>query len=144
MKTLAALFILLCLAAPSYALNWPHIDQLAVDLTFVPPHNEPVIYDLVARYRIRPVFEWSWWRIRSRSELNLWGCNKWRTPDEVGHGIPDAWEGSDWSVQKWRWDARFEGAIEVAPHCDIYTEYKIDGTVGKHYYWLTGVRFRLR
>ena len=73
----------------------------------------------------------------------MWGCNKWRTPDQVGHGIPDAWKGSDWSVQEWRWDARFEGSIEVAPHTDLFTEYKIDGTVGKHYYWLTGIRVRL-
>lgn len=141
------ILILVVLLAPSpvQAMEWPQLDQVAIDATFAPPHNEPVIGDLVARYRVRTVAEAHWQRLSFLGEVNLWGCQKWRTPDQVGHGIPDAWEGSDWDISEWRFDANYEVAFEVVKHVDLFTEYKWEQEYRGHnsYYWLTGVRVRL-
>ena len=139
------LVITLFTPVPAQAMEWPQLDQVAMDATFAPPHNEPVIGDLVARYRLRTVMQAHWQRLSFLGEVNLWGCQKWRIPDKVGHGIPDAWEGSDWSVQEVRWDANYEVAFALAKHVDLFTEYKWEQEYRGHnsYYWLTGVRVRL-
>jgi hypothetical protein len=145
--TLVGILLVLTLfaPAPAQAMEWPKLDQVAMDAAFAPPHNEPVIGDLVARYRLRTVMHAHWQRLSFLGEVNLWGCQKWRTPDQVGHGIPDAWEGSDWSVQEVRWDANYEVAFTLAQHVDLFTEYKWTQEYKGHdsYYWLTGFRLRL-
>jgi len=135
--------ILLCPSnAQAFELSYPEVDKISVDFTFAPPHNEPVIGNLVARYRVRNVVSAHWERLSLLAEFNLWACNRWRTPSQVGHGIPDAWKGSDWSIDEWRWDANYEVAYKVHKHFDIFTEYKWTEEYKGHdsYYWLTGFR----
>ena len=147
MKKIVLFLIIVCAVVPLtvLAIEIPSLDQIAIDATFAPPHNEPVIGDKVARYRMRTVTQAHWWRMSVLAEVNLWGCNKWRTPDKVGHGIPDAWEGSDWSIEEVRWDANYEAALALSRHFDVFTEYKWTQEYRGHdsYYWLTGFRWRL-
>ena len=99
MKLLIA--ALLALALPAQALDYDL--GLKYNLTFVPPHNEPIVGSLVARYRaeITPTLQLGKY-VHYELDLTTWGVNKWRTSEVVGHGFPEAWEGSDWSVDEWR------------------------------------------
>lgn len=137
---LAAMLLALTLpaGAADYSLRW--------NATFAPPHNEPVVGDRVARYRlhIEPGIEFKF--LRYRLAINAWGVNHWRTSDTVGHGFPEAWEGSDWSVEEWRTSTTHR--LELGPGwLHFFTEYYLPldrKSWGGHgmetnYYWLTGV-----
>lgn len=117
---------------------------LTWNLTFAPPHNEPVVGDRVARYRLYLDPEWRGEYVRFATPITIWGVNTWQPSKVVGHGS-EAWSNSDWSVEKVR--------VAITPRLEIgsqrlhfYTEYymplnrKSWGGHGleRHYYWLTG------
>jgi len=79
------------------------IHKIEVQSFFTIPHNEPVVDDKVARYRLTGKIEVDLWRFRGEYEGVLWGLNTWRTPDQVGHGFPDAWKGSDWNIERFKY-----------------------------------------
>jgi hypothetical protein len=113
--------------------------------TFAPPHNDPVVGDRVARYRVQvePNLEIGWLRYRLR--FNAWGVNRWQSVDKVGGGL-DSWSNSDWSVEKWRLSLLHQA--EFGPKSiHLFVEYyqPIDSNDWKghgletHYYMLTGI-----
>jgi hypothetical protein len=78
------------------------IHKIETQAFFTIPHNEPVVDDKVARYRLTGRIEVDLWRFRGEYEGILWGLNTWKTPDQVGHGFPDAWRGSDWNIERFK------------------------------------------
>lgn len=120
MKKFMVFLLLLVLVSPFVVLA----DQSTLDwsLTFAPPHNEPVIGDKVARYRLQLHPEWSSKFVRFSPEINAWGVNTWQTSDVVGHGVPDAWENSDWSVETVR--ISMTTRVELGPESiHLYAEH---------------------
>lgn len=89
---------------PHFSLQW--------NATFAPPHNEPIIGNRVARYRLQvePTVKFGW--LRYRLMINAWGVNRWQQGCVVGDGM-SAWENSDWSVERWRFS--FLQRAEIGP-----------------------------
>ena len=65
MKRLLLTLCFLLLTAPAWALE---LHQLTVDATFAPPHNEPVVGDRVARYRLQASADVRMWRFAWEGE----------------------------------------------------------------------------
>jgi hypothetical protein len=118
--------------------------SLKWNATLSPPHNEPVVGNRVARYRLQvaPHLDTRW--LRYKLQANAWGVNRWQLTDVVGSGL-EAWSGSDWSVEEWRFSLLHR--IEVGPkYLGLFMEgyMPIDrfswGGHGmeRHYYWLIG------
>lgn len=150
-RLLAALALIGTLASPVSAGSW--IDGTSTfvwNLTVAPPHNEPVIGDKVARYRLQLHPEYATTYFRVSPEINVWGVNTWQPSDVVGHGW-EAWQNSDWSVEEFRTSVTTRA--EIGPKAlHFYTEYywpidrKSWGGHGleRHYYWLVGVGGRIK
>ena len=130
----------------------PKLEQLEISATFAPPHNEPVVGDRVARYRLQAELDLRWWRLQWQPKVTAWGVNRWRPTDVVGHGIPQAWENSDWSVEKWRISHTQSLSLWLTDALALTTEYympvdrKSWGGHGleRHYYWLVGAKWTLK
>ena len=141
MKTLIAALLLTSLSAQ--ALDY----DLGLDynLTFVPPHNEPIVGSKVARYRIQatPKLELGKY-FRYEIDVTAWGVNDWRTSEVVGHGFPEAWEGSDWSVDEWRFSMTHKvelGTDKFHGYIEGYRPINGDewgGVSMRHYHLLVG------
>lgn len=88
--------ILLLVLLPSLAFAGPILEWRAMT---VPPANEPVIGNMVARYlaEVTPGYETD--NLRLGVTLKAWGVNYWLPPDVRGHGW-DKWEGSDYTVEE--------------------------------------------
>lgn len=118
--------------------------HLSYSATFAPPHNEPVVGNMVARYRLQlePSVEWEW--LRYKLTATAWGCNEWRS--DPGNGFPDAWEGSDWSVTEWRYSLTHRATVgpkRLGLFVENYMPLNRNSWGGhgmeRHYYLLTGV-----
>jgi hypothetical protein len=119
--------------------------NLEFNTTFAPPHNEPVIGDKVARYRIQVTPSLQWGIVEFRLKSNWWGVNTWQHPSIVGHGY-EAWENSDWSVEEWRWTGVSELSFNTSKRTAVYIESEYtEGFEGhQSYYHLVGFRWQLR
>lgn len=104
MKKMIVLLICgLCLFPVKTIAQGLSIHKIETQAFFTIPHNEPVVDASVARYRLTGKIELDYWRFRGEYEGVLWGLNTWRTPDQVGHGFPAAWRGSDWNIEKFKY-----------------------------------------
>jgi hypothetical protein len=145
---ISALSLLIC--APAGAVS---LDRFEISAAFSPPHNEPVVQDFVARYKIEADGSVRFWK-RVTADLNVkaWGLQDWRTPEQVGHGFPDAWRGSDWGVKTIRLDYTAKIGVDVYGPVQLFVEHQKWGYVSSvlpsshisEYYWLTGVRWRMK
>ena len=136
---LTILIILLPLSAQAYEVH------LGWNAAMAPPHNEPVVGNKVARYRlqVKPSVEFKYFRYSL--QVDAWGVNKWQPSSVVGHW-PDSISGSDWSVEEWR--VATTHRAEVGPYkVHAYIEYYMPldrhnwGGHGmeRHYYTLIGI-----
>ena len=124
---------------------------LNLDLTysaaFVPPHNEPVIGNKVARYRATVGADLHNDRLRVQPELLVWGVNTWQSG---GSQKSSSWFDDDWSIEDVR--PAFNLELDFGPeNLHLYSEYytpigdwsrKGAGSF-ESYWWLVGVRGRL-
>jgi len=123
--------------------------SLEYNFAFVPPHNEPVVGDKVARYRaqISPSLTTKWFRYHL--DINAWLVNTWQSRDVVGNDW-EAWRKSDWGVEDVRLSLlhRFSvGPEKVGLFVENYQPIDRHSWGGqgmeRHYYWLVGVGGRL-
>ena len=120
---LTVLIILLSVSAPALAYEVGDADiNLELSAQFAPPHNEPVIGNRVARYRIQITPTLDWGIVHYRIEANAWGVNIWQRPNVVGHGVPEAWENSDWSVEEWRYTGTGTLLIDLGAGTSLFVE----------------------
>lgn len=129
----------------------PTLDDLRLSVTFAPPHNEPVIGSYVARYRTELHGTVSWGPVEWTPRLTLWGVNTWRNSATVGH-FPDSWGNSDWSIEHYRLSTTQQIKLRATDHLAVFAEHYLPfqnerwGGHGleRHYYWLTGIEWRLK
>lgn len=76
--------------------------SVGYNVSFAPPHNEPVIGNKVARYRVELAPTLTYKGFEYQVKGTAWGVNTWRRPADVGH-FPDSWSHSDWTVDEWRY-----------------------------------------
>lgn len=155
MKRLLPLLVLL-VALPVAAADVgysPKVERLEVSAAFTPPHNEPIVQDMVARYKaeldtgVRFLK-----RFTFDANLKVWFLQNWRTPDTVGHGFPDAWEGSDWNFERARMDYNLRLGVDVYGPIQAFVEhnkwdYLTEAGPSSHmseYYWMAGIRYRMK
>lgn len=143
MRVLVFLLAIVLSAAPCFAA--PHLGQLSVDATFAPPHNEPVIGNKVARYRVRLLHNITWEKLEWEGQYFFWGVSTWRHPSTIDDGFPAAWEDSDWSVEEWRLTQIHRVSYRTSTHVDLFVEHKREQEFpgNRSYYYLVGIRFRL-
>ncbi len=148
MKKILAVLILI----PSLAFAW-NTERAEIGVAFAPPHNEPVVQDFVARYKVEADGSVRFWkRVTFDVNLKAWGLQDWRTPETVGHGFPDAWQGSDWNVKTIRLDYTAKIGVDVYGPVQLFVEHQKWGYLSNvmpsahvsEYYWMTGVRYRWR
>jgi len=123
-----------------------------LDLTwsagFVPPHNEPVVGNKVARYRTTIGAELTQGWFYLNPELTFWHVNTW-TPANTH--VTSSWEHDDWSIEGTRptLDLNLEIGPETMPH--LYSEYfaplgnwsqRGAGSFSS-YWWIIGIKGRL-
>ena len=134
--------LILLFSAPATAVEY-HLEWSA---GFFQPHGEAVVGAYVARYqgKIKPEIEFD--NFRLSSELTAWGLQTWQPSSVVGHGVPDAWENSDWTVEEWRYSSLTR--VEVGPDkifvfIENYMPFDRHQWKGHghldNYYWLGGV-----
>ncbi|MEZ4599175.1 MAG: hypothetical protein R2940_05245 [Syntrophotaleaceae bacterium] len=144
LKLVMLFSILLASCLSAYGGWFTDHTNLEYNITFAPPHNEPVVGDRVARYRVqlRPSVEFKYFRYNLK--IDAWACNTWQSNDVIGNG-GDAWDNSDYSIEKWR--IGFTHRAEAGPKIiHLFTEYYVpydnDSWGGhgmeRHYYWLVG------
>jgi hypothetical protein len=133
--------LVLLVALPSRAMD---LERFEVSTAFAIPHNEPVIGEYVARYKAELDASVRFLsRITFDANAKAWGLQEWRTPEVVGHGFPDAWQGSDWSIETVRMDYNFKAGVDIYGPLQAYVEHHPRSDVSS-YYWLTGFRYRLK
>jgi len=126
---------------------------LEVSAVFAPPHNEPVVQDMVARYKAE--FDGGvrfWKRVTFDANARVWFLQEWRTPETVGHGFPEAWKGTDWNFERVRMDYNLKLGVDVLGPVQVFVEhnkwdYLTRAKPSDHsseYYWMTGFRFKYR
>jgi hypothetical protein len=146
---LASLTILL-FASSASALD---IERFEVSAAFTPPHNEPIVQDMVARYKVEADGSIRFWtRFTFDANAKIWFLQDWRTPETVGHGFPDAWKGSDWNFEQARFDYNLVLGIDVWRSLQVFIEsnkwdYLSEARPTSHvseYYNMVGVKWRMR
>lgn len=131
---------------------FPRVERLEVSAAFTPPHNEPVVQDMVARYKLEGDGSIRFWkRVTLDANLKIWFLQDWRTPQAVGHGFPDAWKGSDWNFERARMDYNLKLGVDIVGPIQAFVEhnkwnYLTEARPAKEsdYYWMTGFRYRLK
>lgn len=73
---------------------------------------------------------------------DLWGFQAWR--DLRGYKWIDAVEASDYTVDKWKWTATQEFGVRFTDRVSWFNEYFISADGVADYYWLSGIRVKLR
>jgi len=150
MRVLAAVLALLLSASTASALD---LERFEVSAAFVPPHNEPIVQDMVARYKAEADGSVRFWkRFTFDANMKVWFLQEWRTPDRVGHGFPEAWKGSDWNFERARMDYTLKLGVDVIGPVQVFMEhnkynYLTDAAPADHqheYSWLAGVRWRMK
>ena len=113
---------------------------------FTPPHNEPIINDRIARYKVEGNIGYDIGRLDLDLAIKAWGLNKWQRG--IGSGWK-SWQNTDWGLEKIRLDCTMGLGIRVWLGFQLYVEGTkaryIYGDQPKNYpdkYWLmTGVRW---
>lgn len=149
MKNIIITLLLCLIAVPAIAL--PTLDHLDLEVTMAPPHNEPVVGDMVARYRGQLSADIRWGRVQWEPKLTAWGVNQWQSTAVIGNGS-DAWGNSDYTIDEYRISHTQNLSIWITDHAALTTEYympldrKSWGGHGleRHYYWLVGFKLRLK
>lgn len=143
MKAIILAILATILCTPCYA--DVHLDYSAA---FVPPHNEPVVGNKVARYRLTLEPELTWGRLTVNPDLTAWGVNTWTPSDS--HASP-SWIDDDWSVEEWRLSFKPQVSVRIIDRLSIFTEFytpvgdwtrKGAGSF-ESYWWVVGVKGRL-
>ena len=127
------------------------ISRLELSAAFTPPHNEPIIQDKIARYKLEGDFGFRYWRIDLDVNTKVWFLNDWQTPDEVGHGFPTAWENTNWNFNGSRLDFNVKLGMRVYDRLQVFVEhYQYEYLSGSkpashasEYYWMTGLRWKI-
>ncbi len=148
MKKLLTVLLLL-VASNVHAID---LTRLEVSAAFTPPHNEPVIGNYVARYKVEGDAAIRAWRFTLDGNVKAWFLQNWRTPEVVGHGFPDAWRGSDWGFHSVRLDYNVKLGFDIVRHLQAFVEHNKWGFVTEapagskpsDYYWMTGFRYKFR
>jgi len=147
-----ALFYLLLGMLIALALTAGPAQGMSLDLNysaaFVPPHNEPVVGNKVARYRIEMAPEIRFQYLQVSPTLTLWGVNTWVPRDQQ---LSNRWRDDDWSVEEVR--PTFNLGIGLGPErLQLFSEYfaplgnwsqRGAGSFSS-YWWLVGVRGEVR
>jgi len=140
------------LLLPSFALGGESLKlyRAELDLTFAPPHNEPVVSPYVARYRLRGIGEIEWWRFHLGANLTFWGLNTWQHPSVMGRGTA-SWQDANWGIEQVRLDYRYWVGFFLDPknRVSLFMEHgnwiyltDYDERQGYQYYYLWGVRLK--
>jgi hypothetical protein len=145
--------LLLFLAAPALAVD---LERAEVSAAFTPPHNEPVVASgassQVARYKIEGDGSIRFWkRVTFDANLKFWFLQDWRTGEVVGHGFPEAWRNSDWNFERVRMDYNLRAGVDIYGPLQVFVEHNKWAFVSESvpekvsdYYWMTGIRLRMR
>jgi len=144
---LTVLILFTVLVTPVHAAPFLEHTHLDWNLTAVPPHNEPVVGNKVARYRLQlePQIEYKFFR--AEAQLNAWAVNTWK-PKHMQAST--AWKDDDWTVEEIRYTTKFR--VEVGPKpLALFMEYyqPINDGWGKgassfgSYWWLVGISGRV-
>jgi len=150
MRISAVVLALLLSASTAMAVD---LERFEVSAAFVPPHNEPIVQDMVARYKAEADGSIRFWkRVTFDANMKVWFLQEWRTPDRVGHGFPAAWKGSDWNFERARLDYTLKLGVDVIGPVQVFMEhnkynYLTDAAPADHqheYSWLAGVRWRMK
>jgi len=131
----------------------PKLEKLEASVMFTPPHNEPIVQDMVARYKAE--FDTSirfLKRVTLDANAKMWFLQDWRTPEIVGHGFPDAWRGSDWNFERVRLDYNLKLGLDVYGPWQVVVEHNKWDYLSKslpndhvnEYYWMAGIRYRYK
>lgn len=149
-KTTALLCVVLTVALWSAVVAHGYGAELTaaeVSLAFTPPHNEPVIGDYVARYKIEGNAGVRVWRFTLDTDVKAWFLQDWRPPNVVGHGFPTAWRNSDWGFEKARIDYNAKLGFDLFGGWQAFVEHNRWSIIeeDRHdYYWMTGFRYILQ
>lgn len=121
------------------------VTDLSLGAGFYSPHGEQVVGDKVGRYRLDLQGEAEQDRLTMGARLYLFGVNTWQKPHIVGHGF-DAWDGSDWAVEDWRWEVQFRAGWKMTDRASLFYEHWRQEEFQGHqsYSDLWGLRLRLR
>ena len=150
MRRLIVALTILLFASTASAVD---LERFEVSAAFVPPHNEPIVQDMVARYKAEADGSIRFWkRVTFDANMKVWFLQEWRTPDRVGHGFPEAWKGSDWNFERARMDYTLKLGVDVIGPVQVFMEhnkynYLTDAAPADHqheYSWLAGVRWRMK
>ena len=149
MKAFAVVLALLLSASTAMALD---LERFEASAAFAPPHNEPVVNDQVARYKVEGDGSIRFWkRMTFDANLKFWFLQDWRTGEVVGHGFPDAWRGSDWNFERVRMDYNLKLGIDIVGPFQAFVEHNKWAYVSESkpsnisdYYWITGIRWRMK
>jgi hypothetical protein len=154
MKRILPLLILL-VTLPVFAADvdyFPKVERLEVSAAFTPPHNEPVVQDMVARYKAELDTNIRFLkRFTFDTNAKLWFLQNWRTGEVVGHGFPEAWRNSDWNFERVRLDYNLKLGVDIYGPIQAFVEhnkwaYVTESKPSKisDYYWMTGIRYRMK
>jgi len=151
-----SLAVMLCLLIPEAGIAsdlYPKVEKLEASTMFTPPHNEPIVQDMVARYKAELDTSVRFLK-RMTLDVNtkIWFLQSWRTPDVIGHGFPDAWHGSDWNFERARLDYNLKLGMDVYGPWQVVVEhnkwgYLTEAQPASHaneYYWMAGIRYRYK
>src|SRR3990172_2208697 len=120
-QLLALILYFLPVSFPAWAID---LERFEISAAFTPPHNEPIVQDMVARYKLEADGGIRFWkRITFDANIKAWFLQEWRTPDVVGHGFPDAWRGSDWNFERARLDYNLKLGMDVWRSVQIFVEH---------------------
>lgn len=152
MRWIAVLLVFLALVAAVSREAKGEVFSLHWNATFVPVNHEPVVGNLVARYRIQLEPRIDYKRFHYVAEMKAWGGQKWRNRSLLGDGFVEKYRNSDWSVETWRFAILHRLTFDLfGDRLGIYTEYYMPqdrhswGGHGmeRHYYLLTGIRGKI-
>jgi len=129
--------------------KYVHLNRLDFAVAFAPPHNEPIVGDKVARYKLEGNGGLLIGPVTFDVNAELWGLNQWDSPNAVGHGFPDAWRNSRWGVETARLDWTMTLGYYLTKKTQAYIEHNRWDYVGgaipsshiSEYYWMVGLRY---
>ena len=147
---IALVLLTLLLALPAGAVD---LERFEIGAAFTIPHNEPIVQDMVARYKVEADGSIRFWkRFTVDANAKVWFLQDWRTPETVGHGFPDAWKGSDWNFEQARFDYNLVLGIDVWRSLQVFIEsnkwdYLSEARPTSHvseYYNMVGIKWRMK
>lgn len=140
-----SVFVILFFAQCSHGFEF----HLGWNAAFVPPHNEPVVGNKVARYRFqfKPIIETKW--LEYNGEFSAWGVNTWTSPNSH---ISSSWSHDNWNIEEVRYTTKHIVYLGQNKSLRVYSEFyqpinsadwgKGGSSMGD-YWWLVGLSGRL-